>query len=222
MDGNRGIRRDDPSTWAPERPAKLQTIARSGAFDTLDCPGLREAVDGLLGEGSWHVPKHWGLPLVVFPVPGGTWNLPHTMWHLDAPASGSDPLPPGLRAFAFLDKVGPRGGATAVVAGSHRRVQKLAGEITPEATLRSEKARRELARAEPWIKDLFTAGDAEERVKHFMTEGTVSSGIPLRVVELTGEPGDIVLMDLRCLHTLSPNVANAPRLVIAPILLRIA
>ncbi len=40
----------------------------------------------------------------------------------------------------------------------------------------------------------------------------VSAGVPLRVVELTGAAGDVVLMDPRCLHTVSANVGRRGRL----------
>jgi ectoine hydroxylase-related dioxygenase (phytanoyl-CoA dioxygenase family) len=151
---------------------------------------------------------------VAFPVAGTSWNVPDQVWHLDAPVSGSDPRPPGLRAFAFLDKVEPRGGATAVVTGSHRRVYELARQKAPQSFLRSKKVRNQLAVDEPWIKDLFEASDLDTRIERFMKCGVVSQGIPLRVVEATGEPGDITLMDLRCLHAPAVNATRAPRLVI--------
>ena len=39
-----------------------------------------------------------------------------------------------------------------------------------------------------------------------------SAGVSLRLVELTGRPGDIVFMDPRCLHTVSANASDRPRL----------
>lgn len=47
----------------------------------------------------------------------------------------------------------------------------------------------------------------------FTTSGT-AEGIELQVVELHGEPRDVVLMDLRMLHTGSSNTANRPRLMV--------
>ena len=214
LEERHGIRGDDESTWSVARPCHLQKIGRSGAFEALDQPALLEAVDELLGAGEWRAAAHWGPPLVVFPSPGTAWNVPNQVWHLDSPVSGSDPRPPGLRAFAFLEKVEPRGGATAVVTGSHRRVYALAKEKAPQGLLRSKKVRNELAAIEPWIEALFAPGDPDARIARFLNEGTVSAGIPLRVVEATGEPGDVTLMDLRCLHSLADNVGTRPRLVI--------
>ena len=47
-----------------------------------------------------------------------------------------------------------------------------------------------------------------------MTDGCVSASIPLRIVELTGEPGDVVLMDPRCLHAPSANASAHARFVV--------
>ena len=37
---------------------------------------------------------------------------------------------------------------------------------------------------------------------------------PLRVVEMTGAPGDVWLMDLRTFHSASPNAAEVPRVMV--------
>jgi hypothetical protein len=38
-------------------------------------------------------------------------------------------------------------------------------------------------------------------------------GVEVRVVELCGEPGDVVLMNPRCLHAAAPNAGASPRLM---------
>ena len=38
-----------------------------------------------------------------------------------------------------------------------------------------------------------------------------ANGVPIEVVELTGTPGDLWLMDMRALHTAAPNASGAPR-----------
>jgi ectoine hydroxylase-related dioxygenase (phytanoyl-CoA dioxygenase family) len=40
-----------------------------------------------------------------------------------------------------------------------------------------------------------------------------ADGVPIEVVELTGAPGDLWLMDIRALHTAAPNASTAPRLM---------
>lgn len=70
-----------------------------------------------------------------------------------------------------------------------------------------------LRRDEPWFDELFTPGsEAETRRRRFMEAEYVSAGIPLRIVEVTGSAGDIVLMDPRCLHTVSANHSRRARL----------
>jgi ectoine hydroxylase-related dioxygenase (phytanoyl-CoA dioxygenase family) len=46
-----------------------------------------------------------------------------------------------------------------------------------------------------------------------LPEGRVE-GVPLKVMELTGQPGDAWLMDLRILHAAAPNGSDRPRLMI--------
>ncbi|MYE84322.1 MAG: hypothetical protein F4X36_21230 [Gammaproteobacteria bacterium] len=47
----------------------------------------------------------------------------------------------------------------------------------------------------------------------FLTEAGSVGGVPVHVVELTGEPGDVCFTDLRLLHTLAPNPGPRPRLM---------
>jgi hypothetical protein len=47
-------------------------------------------LDALLGP-NWTPPARWGVPLVSFPDPGVVWVVPHQQWHLDSPATATDP-----------------------------------------------------------------------------------------------------------------------------------
>jgi ectoine hydroxylase-related dioxygenase (phytanoyl-CoA dioxygenase family) len=44
-------------------------------------------------------------------------------------------------------------------------------------------------------------------------------GVEVRVEEMTGDPGDIWLMHPAALHAAAPNVREAPRLVLAQLVL---
>lgn len=46
-----------------------------------------------------------------------------------------------------------------------------------------------------------------------MVEGDLVDGVDVRVVELTGEPGDLVVMHPWLLHNISMNVADTPRMM---------
>ena len=141
-------------------------------------------------------------PQMLFTVPNiDAWVLPNG-WHTDAPriASGRSP---GVQLFTLLEPVGARGGATAVVAGSHR----LLGN---GRSLTAKRMRHELGR-EPFFRQLWrktpVAWPHDE-----LPAGAVDNW-PLRVVEMTGAPGDVWLMDLRLFHAASANAAATPRLM---------
>ncbi len=204
-----GARRPGPGS-----EADLWEVGRLPAFEPLT-GALVRAADGVFGPGVWApMPgQHGGLAAPNFPLPG-QWRVPHEAWHVDEP-TGADARSWGLLGFALLDGVEPGGGATVVVAGSHRRLLALAAE--PERSARgglltTDEALAALTATDAWFADLLRPGDPAERQRRFVDEGHVSAGVPVRVVELTGAPGDLVLMDPRCLHTVSANVSARPRL----------
>ena len=50
-----------------------------------------------------------------------------------------------------------------------------------------------------------------DRIGAFMDSETVVEGVPLRVVELTGEPGDMVFCHPVMVHCVAPNRGTRPR-----------
>lgn len=215
-----GIHRHAPETWCVARPSGFQTLVRSGAFAAMRCAPLCEALDQLFEDG-WQRPRFWGQPLVTFPSPKARWDIPTRDWHLDIPAGMSASRCPGVRVFAYLNPVCPQGGGTLAVAGSHRCIESLVAK-TGSRLKSSAEIRRALMRTEPWFLALLSTGEQSNRVRSFMKEAASSDGIVLQVVELTGEPGDIVLMDLRVLHTAAPNVRSQPRLMLGQQIFRAA
>ena len=238
-----GLSRTKPESWGPGGHLKLEELVgalRPGAsvqpklWEVGGAPifqplqgALSQAVKAVFGYAAWEpADECGGLPMPALPLPEASWNVPHAAWHADEPAFASENQPRGLLAFAFLDTVAHQGGGTMVLAGSHRRIMKLAEKhATPEneesCALTCDVSTVQLAKQEPWMAELLTeGGDATGRVQRFMTQGCVSDGVPMRVVECTGEPGDITLMDPRCLHTLSANIATRPRLVMRMLCMR--
>jgi hypothetical protein len=49
------------------------------------------------------------------------------------------------------------------------------------------------------------------RIAAFMDRETIVEGMPLRVVELTGEPGDMVFCHPVMVHRVAPNRGTRPR-----------
>jgi hypothetical protein len=206
-----GARRDDPRTWTVERPWAFQSVRGSGAFADMATPELRAVLDDLIG-GPWNEPRAWGQPLVCFPQPGA-WSLPSKVWHLDLPG-GADAFSTHLgRVFLILGPLQPQGGGTLIAAGSHRLVARMAGAAPGRQS--SAEARRRLKAEHAWFRDLMGEDPGTpDRVARFMEAETVVAGVPCRVEEMTGAPGDVFLMHPLALHTMSPNVANQPRLVL--------
>ncbi len=199
----------------PGSEAALWEAGRQPAFAVLP-DALARATDAVFGAGVWapNEGQQGGLAQPNFPLPGA-WSVPHQAWHVDESTAAGCARSWGLLGFVLLDEVEPGGGATAVLAGSHRRLLALAAELAPPSTgrlLTTDEALAALTAREAWFAELLRPGEPAERRRRFMHDGHVSAGVPLRVVELTGAPGDVVFMDPRCLHTVSANVSSRARL----------
>jgi len=85
----------------------------------------------------------------------------------------------------------------------------------------------ELAATDTWFGDLVGdlvgdpagEGSEDQRLQQFVQTGTVHQGpedseVTSRVVDITGNAGDIIMFDPRCLHSYSANVSTLPRQVL--------
>lgn len=196
--------RGDQSTWTPGGLGKGLTSfgKKSGVFAAVGSPRVSDALTSVLGP-IWHERERWGAPLVTFGTPGAPWDVTRNNWHMDMPAAA--PVY-AARMFAFLAPVRPRGGGTLLLAGSHRLAEKHPG-------MSSSDFRKLLAGKSEWFADLW-GGGGDDRVQRFMVEGTSVDGIDVRVVELTGEPGDVVVWHQSLLHAISPNCLIQPRMML--------
>ena len=155
------------------------------------------------------VGRHTALLLMTLPGqspmgPVAQWSIPRKVWHTDAPRV-SGPGVPGVIALGFLGHVLTGGGGTLFVAGSHRLLD------APGRELRSKAFRRAL-RKKPYF-NVLLGEDSAERARYLAQAHRVD-GVDLRVVELTGEPGDVVLADARLLHAPAPNAQSTPRVMV--------
>jgi hypothetical protein len=181
LERRHGIVRGRPETWTVTEPRGLGALRRAGAFDALATPTVVAAIDELLGHG-WPAPFSWGDPLVTFPRPG-EWRMPRTGWHIDFPARSTL----RLKWLGYLAPVGPGGGGTVVLAGSHRRVADYLRTADPADPGRSST-----------VRDAVLDEPADDG----------------RAVELTGEPGDVVFLHPHLFHAPAPNHSTAPRLMV--------
>jgi hypothetical protein len=208
-----GIARDRPDTWAVERPRHLQALKRSGAFNPMATGDVRHALDDLLGAAEWNPPKTWGLPLVTFPAPLPNWNVPSSGWHVDS--YGPDHELPGITVFAFLAPVAARGGGTLVLPESHRLFNRCAATT---GNWRPAEVKAALGSNHSWLRTLWGGSSEPGRVARYLEEGAIVDGTHLRLQELTGSPGDVILMHSRTLHAPAPNILATPRMMLVEII----
>ena len=84
-------------------------------------------------------------------------------------------------------------------------------ELTPEKLERKPKFQRTgIYRYDPWLKEL-TNGNPSGNPGYFMSDFANVHGFPVKVVELTGEPGDAYIANGALLHSSSMNCSEQPR-----------
>ncbi len=209
-----GMRPDDPMTWKQSGGQALADkwltkFGKSGVFAGVANHEVDAALDQLLGDGWIEQSGRWGSPLVTFPTEGG-WDVPTGGWHLDMPPA--NPLS-AVRMFAYLSEVREHGGGTLIVEGSHRLATAYPG-------LHSRVVRNRLSELHPWFRELWQPVDVERRLPVLMDEGAHVRSVRVRVVELTGSPGDVVLWHPSLFHVGAPNASSQPRLMLTHTVLR--
>ncbi|MDE0422110.1 MAG: phytanoyl-CoA dioxygenase family protein [Gammaproteobacteria bacterium] len=187
--------------------AKLRAASESAPVRGLFTAALMDVIVELAGGRSVRPMGSRAQFLVTMPN-AEEWTVPPTIWHVDLPRLPSNCLV-GIQVFTFLSDVVPKGGGTLVVAGSHRL-------LNNGSRVRSKNIKKRLRRL-PYFQDLMSKQSVDR--ERFLTEpGTAqdpdAGDVPLRVVELCGQPGDVYLTDMRLLHTLAPNATDEPRVML--------
>lgn len=194
------IQRNSEQAWLAERPHGFRSLHRAGTFNSVGRGSIPIALDELYGPDGWERPRHWGHVLVTNRVGDRPWEVPTGGWHVDR-----QPSVPGITVFVILAPLRPCGGGTLVLTGSHRLLSDA-----PVQRKYNGKYRHILAARHQWLKDLWH-GTKNMRC---LGEGVVLDGIPVRVVELTGEPGDAYLMRADTFHAPAPNALKSPRIML--------
>ena len=206
LDRAHRIRRDDRSTWRPI-PGDLKAAKSDPIQARIASARVRGVFGDLFGEDPLEPPKDWGRAIATFPE-AGDWNVPTWFWHWDNPVDLHLDRPTALFVVSFIGEVKPRSGGTLLLSGSPRLLLQQADQPRDPAV----KPWFALYRSHPWLMAL--AGEAPspaDRVAAFMDQETVVDGVPLRVVELTGEPGDMVFCHPCMVHCGAPNRGDHPR-----------
>lgn len=202
-----GILRDDAATWTVTRPFQLGPLVARGAFEALGTPELGDLADELMGAGRWERPPRWGgTVLVTFPEPA--FPYPRVGWHFDLPGPGRPWPLPVLRLFSFLEPVAPGGGGTLCLAGSAR----LAARLAPGA-VSSKRLRKRVSAGYPALAALCEA--PADRLAALVGVRHVIDGVEVVVDEMSGEPGDAVIMHPLTLHAGVQNRRERPRMMLA-------
>jgi hypothetical protein len=209
-----GIRENDTATWTVERPSGLKNTKRHRAFDAIGSEALIAAFDELIGAGEWARPRTWGQVMVTFPSASQPWVVPHGVWHVDFryDASTTGSLF-GVKVFAFFGDVAPRSGGTLVISRSHRVVSRFVDGLPESARADFRSTRLRFMAHHPWLRALANPEYDADRTARFMDEDGDIDGIAVRVVELTGAAGDVVIAHPWTVHHVAINAGSYPRLM---------
>jgi ectoine hydroxylase-related dioxygenase (phytanoyl-CoA dioxygenase family) len=205
-----GIDQSDPRTWR-QPMGDLKRPKQSASERRIATPKVRAVVEDLLGPGAWLEPADWGRALVTFPEPGE--GVVTRLWHWDNPSPRESEKLSGLFVVSFVGEVLPRGGGTLILSGSHRLLRRHEAALTAAELKADARTRRDLFfRSHPWLTALSGAAKSPpDRIAAFMEPEADVDGIAAKVVELTGEPGDMVFCQPDIVHCAAPNRGTAPR-----------
>ncbi len=81
--------------------------------------------------------------------------------------------------------------------------------------MRSPEVRKALIQRYSWMKQLCSKESGIDRIGRFMETTTSIGDVDVRVVEMTGEPGDVILMHPLMMHAASPNCLTTPRIALS-------
>jgi hypothetical protein len=213
LEETHGIRRDDRSSWRPIR-GDLKAAKHDPIQAKILTERVRGVLDDLLGQDAWSPPGNWGRAIATFPCPGA-WDVPTRRWHWDNPFFVNRDVehPTALFVVSFIGSVAPRGGGTLILSGSPRLLtqQERRAPASQRGELGAEVWDR-FGRSDPWLMALTGhAPSPADRIAAFMDRETIVDRVPLRVVELTGEPGDMVFCHPVMVHCVGPNRGERPR-----------
>jgi hypothetical protein len=209
-----GCLREDPSTWRlgqgvlNKKPVDAYAGVEIGAR-------LTGAVNQLLGAGRWRPLKTLGGILLTWPEGRPEeWGLPSGGWHVDNDPRRYRERVDELMLFTFYSSVGPRGGGTLILSGSHTLLERYfaaqKGGVAPESAQLMEG----LPAWHPWLAELMGREPMRNRTaEEWMEREADVHGVTVHVVELTGEPGDAVLCHPGILHAGSRNCRPTPRIM---------
>jgi Phytanoyl-CoA dioxygenase (PhyH) len=207
-----GLRPDDPAGWAAAPVLNWQGLGRDPVFGPLvDNPAVSGALDAVFGAGGWRRPRPGAQILFSLPEPD-PWILPDG-WHIDCGFEQATWPVPAVKLFAFVGAVGPCGGGTMVLPGTHRLVDRYR-QTLPAPVGAGRENWLAFMRRHPWLARLLGGPDRPDHGRPLVGEAGRIDGVPVQVTELTGSPGDVVLTHQHVFHARSPDTGATPRLML--------
>ncbi len=135
------------------------------------------------------------------------------MWHADFAFDTPVDQISGLLVLSFISNVPAGSGGTNIVSGSHQLIQQFIKRQPKKILEKMKRFRKAFLASDPWLEELTSDRDESDRIKRFMETEHVISGVPVRVVELTGTAGDVVITHPWLLHCPAPHCGNQPRMM---------
>jgi hypothetical protein len=208
-----GVDRNDRTTWQIPLSAGLQSLRDHKVFGPIGGPALQGGLDDLIGVDGWTKPKHWGSFLVSFPVANDAAHRIKPLWHTDFPFAMPTDRIAGAIVFSFFGDVPAGTGGTLALAGSHRIIERFIDANPDYRRAKMKVTRHALMKSDAWLTALCAQSDTVSPAQRFAGEANRVGEIPARVVELCGEPGDVVIGHPWLLHSPWPNYGDRPRMM---------
>lgn len=215
----RGYRKEEPSSWT-EPLVHIRENYASEEFNRCNSERFQDAIEDLVGEDRWILKgmmSMWGWWPVNFSQ-GATepWDVPATGWHYDGQHFRHyiNSREQGLLCIPLFSHIKPYGGGTLIAEGSHNIVAKVLA-AHPEGLAHRDAIRQSID-SNPWLAELTGAQPAsgDNRVEKFMNSiHSDPDGYKLRVIETTGNPGDVMLCHPFVFHARSQNHLRIPRFI---------
>ena len=143
--------------------------------------------------------------------------MPWKSWHIDH--AWLEPKVPlrALKVHAHFGATASRAGGMTILAGGHHVIDAIARSLPPfpPRTRGESSARRSWERTRTCGPSAADVGDDaaanRARIERFVDREEEVLGFPVRVVENTAEPGDVLLVHPLTLHTRPTNAGTVPR-----------
>ena len=207
-----GLRPADPASWAGSTVLNWQGLSRDPVLrPVVDNRPVSDALDAIFGAGGWRRPRAGAQILFSLPEPD-PWVLPDG-WHMDCGFDHATWPTPAVKLFAFASEVGPRGGGTMVLPGTHRLVDRYREALSTPVGAGKENWHA-FMRHHPWLARLLGGAELPDHGRPLVGAVGEIDGVPVQVVELTGSPGDVVVTHLHVFHARSPDTGTTPRLML--------